>query len=101
MEKIIQIYLSKQYFLTVSGNENYYLVDKLSENNIPIGEITKELCGVFSMNSEELFQPLIKWIERENVLLNNKIFEIQEKLWQKDVELKLTNAELDNLIFVD
>ena len=81
MDKLIYKYFNKNYRMTLSTYSSYKLYDKVSESDISLKTVLISMTEIFSVSQEEIHKVFEKWSDKESVIINNRIVELQEQLY--------------------
>jgi hypothetical protein len=94
MKEIIINYLNKNYKLTLSSYITFMLEERASGENVKVADILKTLKPIFDINDDELMQIFDSWVDLNETIFNNKLVEINYKLYEKTgIDLGISNLD--------
>lgn len=99
MEQIILKFLTRNYKITLSTYNSYMLYNKKAKSEDTLKSVMKLMVDIFCTNEEIIYNAFEKWCDNETISINNKIVEIQEKLYlQTGKTLELTPKEINEYL---
>lgn len=99
MKEIVSKYLSTNYRFSVKSLKDYQIYDIKHQKFESLQSVFKLLLKVFALTSDELEEIVNPWVEEKATELNNRIVDIQYKIFQATgVEIKLTTDQLIQMI---
>jgi hypothetical protein len=99
MKEIITKYLDANYRLSVASLKDYKLYNIRENKSETMIGVYKNLGVIFGIATEELADIFQPWVEKKAIELNNRITDIQFKIYKATgVEIKLTAEQLADLI---
>jgi len=101
MREIILKYLNKNYRLTFATFDNFLVKDRINGEDVKLSAVMQSLNVIFDIDENEMLHIFDDWCDYQNTLLNNRLVEIQEKLYAAGVTIELTPQQKDKLTEVD
>ncbi len=98
MEDIVLKHLNKNYRFTLSTYSSYFLKDRVNNANVHLKNVLALLKETFTMDETELMNIFGKWSESQEVLINNRIVEIKERLYAMGVTIELSVDQMNTII---
>ena len=98
MKPIILKYLNKNYRLTYSTFSSYLLKDRIREEEVKLSDVINSLKNIFTVSDEEIMTIFDEWADSQSILLNNRLVEIQERLYKIGVTVDLSPQQINTLI---
>lgn len=98
MKPIILKYLNKNYRFTYSTFSSYLLKDRIREEEVKLSDIINSLKTIFTISEEEIMVIFDEWADSQSILLNNRLVEIQERLYKIGVTVDLSPQQINTLI---
>jgi hypothetical protein len=98
MEDIVLKYLNKNYRFTLSTYSSYFLKDRVDDKNVHLKDVLSLLKETFTMDETEMMNIFGKWSENQEVLINNRIVEIKERLYAMGVTIELSVDQMNTII---
>lgn len=98
MKPIILKYLKKNYRFTYYTFSNYLLKDIVREEEVKLSDIINSLKTIFTISEEEIMVIFDEWVDSQSILLNNRLVEIQERLYKIGVTVDLSPQQINTLI---
>lgn len=98
MEDIILKYLNKNYRFTLSTYSSYFLKDRVNDANVHLKDVLALLKETFTMDETQLMNIFGKWSESQEILMNNRIVEIKERLYAMGVTIELSVDQMNTII---
>ncbi len=91
-------YLNKNYRFTLSTYSSYFLKDRVYDKNVYLKDVLSLLKETFTMDETELMNIFGKWSESQEILINNRIVEIKERLYAMGVTIELSVDQMNTII---
>lgn len=98
MKAIILKYLNKNYRFTYSTFNSYLLKDRVREEEVRLSDVINSLKTIFTVSDEEIMTIFDEWSDSQSILLNNRLVEIQERLYKIGVTVDLSPQQINTLI---
>lgn len=98
MKAIILKYLNKNYRFTYSTFNSYLLKDRVREEEVKLSDVINSLKTIFTVSDEEIMTIFDEWSDSQSILLNNRLVEIQERLYKIGVTVDLSPQQINTLI---
>ena len=98
MKPIILIYLNKNYRFTYSTFTNYLIKDRVREEEVKLSDVISSLKVIFTVSDEEIMAIFDEWADSQSLLLNNRLVEIQERLYKNGITIELSPQQINTLI---
>jgi hypothetical protein len=98
MEDIVLKYLNKNYRFTLSTYSSYFLKDRVNDANVHLKDVLILLKETFTMDETQLMDIFGKWSESQEILINNRIVEIKERLYAMGVTIELSVDQMNTII---
>jgi len=91
MKELILNYLNKNYRFSY----DMFIKNRRTNETLAINELFNNLKKIFSINDINLLDTVYnEWCNQQEILLNNRMVEMQEKLYQQGIEIKVTEADV-------
>ena len=81
MDKLIYKYFEKNYRLTLSTYSSFKLYDRVNDTDIGLKTVLLSLEEMFSVPQDKIHEVFERWSDNQAILLNNRIVELQERLY--------------------
>lgn len=91
-------YLNKNYRFTLSTYSSYFLKDRVDDRNVHLKDVLSLLKETFTMDESQLMDIFGKWSENQEILINNRIVEIKERLYAMGVTIELSVDQMNTII---
>ena len=91
-------YLNKNYRFTLSTYSSYFLKDRVNDANVHLKDVLALLKETFTMDETQLMDIFGKWSESQEILMNNRIVEIKERLYAMGVTIELSVDQMNTII---
>lgn len=88
MDKIILDYLNKNYRVSLNELSDYTLIDRAGDS-IRLITVIQSLSVIFAVDEETLFSVVDKWCETQAIMLNNRVVEMQERLYKVGLNIRV------------
>jgi hypothetical protein len=98
LEDIVLKYLNKNYRFTISTYSSYFLKDRVNDANVHLKDVLTLLKETFTMDETQLMDIFGKWSESQEILINNRIVEIKERLYAMGVTIELSVDQMNTII---
>lgn len=98
MKELIKKYLNKNYRFTLSTYNSYLLLDRITKVNVHIKELFTMLKKIFNVDDTTLLNIFEIWAKEQETLINNRIVEIQERLYSTGVTIDIPVDEMNKII---
>lgn len=100
MKDIVLDYLNKNYRFSLSTLSSFMIKGRRGGEDIRLSELIASLKVIFSIGDEEISSIIDIWADYQTVLINNRIVDIQTRLYEKGVTVQLSPSQL-NIIMDD
>lgn len=100
MKDIVLDYLNKNYRFSLSTLSSFMIKGRRGGEDIRLSELIASLKVIFSIGDEEISSIIDTWADYQTVLINNRIVDIQNRLYEKGVTVQLSPSQL-NIIMDD
>jgi hypothetical protein len=100
MEEIVLKYLNKNFRVTFSTFDSFLLKDLINGGDVKLSEVMKSIPTIFDVEENDSLHIFDKWCDQQNILLNNRLVEMQEKLYSAGINIEL-NSEQKNKVSED
>ena len=100
MKDIVLDYLNKNYRFSLSTLSSFMIKGRRGGEDIRLSELIASLKVIFSIGDEEISPIIDTWADYQTVLINNRIVDIQTRLYEKGVTVQLSPSQL-NIIMDD
>lgn len=81
MDNLIYKYFDKNYRLTISTYSSFKLYDRINDIDIGLKTVMLSMEEIFSVPQDKIHEVFEKWSDNQAILINNRIVELQEKLY--------------------
>lgn len=99
MDKLIYKYFDKNYRLTLSTYSSFKLYDRVNDTDIGLKTVLLSLEEMFSVPQDKIHEIFEKWSDNQAILINNRIVELQERLYiLTGKTITLTPNDLNKLL---
>tara|TARA_R110000782_G_scaffold144871_3_gene237706 strand:- start:10895 stop:11251 length:357 start_codon:yes stop_codon:yes gene_type:complete len=101
MDKLIYKYFEKNYKLTLSTYSSFQLYDKVNEKSVTLKTILTLISQLFSVTLEEVSEVFNSWSDKESIIINNRIVELEEQLntLSSEVVKKISPKDINRILF--
>ena len=101
MNQIVLKYLDDNYKFTLSTYASYKLRERLSNDDVSLREVLKQLDIIFSLSEEELRTVFEIWCDKKSIEINNLVVEMQDKIYQLTGKtIQVTPEQMNGMIDV-
>ena len=101
MNQIVLKYLDDNYKFTLSTYVSYKLRERLSNDDVSLREVLKQLDIIFSLSEEELRTVFEIWCDKKSIEINNLVVEMQDKIYQLTGKtIQVTPEQMNGMIDV-
>jgi len=100
VKDIVLDYLNKNYRFSLSTLSSFMIKGRRGGEDIRLSELIASLKVIFSIGDEEISPIIDTWADYQTVLINNRIVDIQTRLYEKGVTVQLSPSQL-NIIMDD
>jgi len=98
VKAIILTYLNKNYRFTYSTFNSYLLKDRIRDEDVRLSDVITSLKVIFTVSDEDIMAIVDEWADSQSTLLNNRLVEIQERLYKKGITIQLSPEQINTLI---
>jgi hypothetical protein len=98
VKETILKYLNKNYRFTLSTYNSYFIRDRIEECDVKLTDVTKSLKVIFSIDDDTLMSIIDKWCDQQIILLNNRIVEIREKLYEQGIDIEISVEQMNSML---
>lgn len=99
MKNIIVKYLDKNYRITLSTYVSYFLFDRIQKCEVRSLDILSSLESIFELDKLEIECIYVEWAEQKEIELNNRIVDIQTKIFiETGRAIRLSPVEVNTII---
>lgn len=81
MDNLIYKYFDKNYRLTLSTYSSFKLYDRINDVDIGLKAVMLSMEEIFSVPKDKIYEVFEKWSDNQGIIINNRIVELQEKLY--------------------
>lgn len=90
--------MNKNYRFSLSTFKSNFFIGRNGVDDISLKSMISSLKIIFSVTDDVIMLVLDKWIDFQGILINNRIVEIQEKLYGLGIVIELSEDEKDTLL---
>ena len=98
MKTIIIKYLNKNYRFTYSTFSSFLLKDRVRDEEVRLSDVINSLKTIFTVSDEEIMTIFDEWSDSQSILLNNRLVEVQERLYKAGITIELSSQQINTLI---
>lgn len=98
MKDIVLNYLNKNYRFSLSTLTSFIIKGRRGGEDIRLSELIASLKVIFSIGDEEISPIIDTWADYQTILINNRIVDIQNRLYEKGITVQLSPSQLNTLM---
>jgi len=72
--------------------------DRVRDEDVRLSDVISSLRTIFTIDNEYIMEIFDKWADSQSTLLNNRVVEIQERLYEKGITIQLSPEQINTLI---
>jgi hypothetical protein len=74
------------------------LRDRIRDEDVRLSDVITSLKVIFTVSDEDIMTIVDEWADSQSTLLNNRLVEIQERLYKKGITIQLSPEQINTLI---
>jgi hypothetical protein len=98
VKDIVLNYLNKNYRFSLSTLTSFIIKGRRGGEDIRLSELIASLKVIFSIGDEEISPIIDTWADYQTILINNRIVDIQNRLYEKGITVQLSPSQLNTLM---
>jgi hypothetical protein len=98
VKDIVLDYLNKNYRFGLSTLSSFILKGRRGGDDVRLSELVASLKVIFSISDEEISAIIELWADYQTLLINNRIVDIQNRLYKEGVTVELSASQYNTLM---
>ena len=98
MKEIVLNYLNKNYRFNLSTLNSYVIKGRRGEIDIKLSVLITTLKTIFSITDEEIRVIIDEWADYQTILINNRIVDIRNKLYEMGITVELSPSQFNTIM---
>jgi hypothetical protein len=74
------------------------LKDRIRDEDVRLSDVITSLKVIFTVYDEDIMAIVDEWADSQSILLNNRLVEIQERLYKNGITIELSPQQINTLI---